>query len=74
MRSIGSRVAHVRVKIDDACPRGGVDKHCAIQAKLVRGGLVLAEERDPDAYAAIDRAVGALKRGMSRRMGRRKRR
>ena len=71
----GARVEHVRVTIDDENgPRGGVDKHCAIRAKLVRGGVVLAEERDPDSYAAIGRAVGTLKRAMAKQVDRRKRR
>lgn len=70
----GPRVAYVRVKIDDDRSRGSEDKHCAIQAKLVRGGVVMAEERDRDYYAAIDRAVGTLKRAMARRVERRKRR
>lgn len=75
LHRFGSRVAHVRVKIDDDNgPRGGVDKHCTIHAKLVRGGLIIAEDRDRDGYAAIDRAVGTLKRAMAKRVERRKRR
>lgn len=66
------RVQAVSVRLtDDNGPRGGVDKACRLRVHLRGAGLVRVEELDSDLYAAVDRAVARLARGVSRALQRR---
>jgi ribosome hibernation promoting factor len=49
-------------------PRGGVDKHCEMRARLLGAREVRVRERDHDLYRAIARAAGALGRGVVREL------
>lgn len=66
------RVQAVSVRLtDDNGPRGGVDKACRLRVHLRGAGLVRVEELDSDLYAAVDRAVARLARGVARALQRR---
>ena len=67
----GRRVARVTVRVTDVNgPRGGPDKACRVDAALENGGRVHIDERDLDAYAAIDRAAHRLGHTVARRLER----
>jgi len=55
-------------------PRGGEDKHCRVQVLLATGGSLVIEDRDADAYVAIDRTMGRMKRVVTEHLRRRRRR
>jgi hypothetical protein len=61
----------VRV-IDVNGPRGGVDQLCLIKVVLSVLPSVVVERRRPQAQAAIDAAIGAVERAVTRRLGRRR--
>lgn len=70
----GPRIAAVYVKVEDANgPRGGMDKHCAVRARLHRGGFIMATDRDTTYYGALDRAIGKLKSSVTKKLGQTKR-
>jgi len=54
-------------------PRGGIDKMCRFDARLVRGPVQRVEDVDHDLYAAIDRAAGRLGRSVARAVERNRR-
>lgn len=65
----GERVERVTVRVADVNgPRGGPDKACSLDAALRAGGSVHIDERDLDAYAAIDRAAHRLGHTVARRL------
>ncbi|MFT3917213.1 MAG: HPF/RaiA family ribosome-associated protein [Anaeromyxobacteraceae bacterium] len=67
----GNRVARVTVRVADVNgPRGGPDKACRVNAALRTGHRVHIDERDLDAYAAIDRAAHRLGHTVARRLER----
>lgn len=67
LRRIDGRVRNLTVRLGDKNgPRGGADKLCRIDAELHPLGHVTLEECDRDAYAAIDRASGRLRRAVIR--------
>lgn len=48
-------------------PRGGVDKRCSVHVVLKGRPDVVGEDTDADMYAAIDRAMDRVARGVERR-------
>ncbi len=59
----GAQVRKVRgVLSDENGPKGGVDKRCQLEARCGDLGVILAEVRDTDVYAAISRAAERLGR------------
>ena len=61
------RIRRVTVQIVDVNgPRGGEDKVCRIEARLLPTGSTFVEDRDADLYAAIDRAADRAARSVSR--------
>jgi len=67
----GRRVTGVSVWIsDENGPKGGIDKRCAIAARLKGAGEVRVEEVGAELWFAIDCAAGRLHRAVSRRIER----
>jgi ribosomal subunit interface protein len=67
----GEHVTRVTVRVADVNgPRGGPDKVCRVEAALHGGVRVVIDERDLDAYVAIDRAAHRLNRSVARRLTR----
>jgi ribosome hibernation promoting factor len=61
------RILRVTVQIVDLNgPRGGEDKSCRIEVRLLPTGRVFVEDTDADLYAAIDRAVDRVARSVLR--------
>ena len=66
LNHLSARVRSVALRLrDENGPKGGRDKRCVAEARLVQGGTVLVEARDEDLYAAISRVSDRL----SRRVG-----
>ncbi|HRJ48546.1 MAG TPA: HPF/RaiA family ribosome-associated protein, partial [Opitutaceae bacterium] len=55
------RVVHVCLS-DENGPKGGADQRCLMEARMTPGRGVVAEDRDPDLYAAVSRAAERLGR------------
>lgn len=51
---------------DDNGPRGGTDKRCRLDVRVRAAGSVIVDDRDPDLYAAIDRAADRIGRAVAR--------
>jgi putative sigma-54 modulation protein len=67
------RIEQLTVRVEDVNgPRGGVDKECAIIARLVPRGRLRVEERDLDLYLAVGRATDRLGRSVAREVRRRR--
>ena len=62
----GSRVGQVTVRIGDG--PGGCQ--CRISTEILAFGRVAVEEKDPDLFAAIDRATGRIGRLFGRELER----
>jgi putative sigma-54 modulation protein len=52
--------------VDDNGPRGGADKRCRLDVRVRAAGPVIVDDRDPDLYAAIDRAADRIGRAVAR--------
>ena len=63
----GSRVGQVTVRV---AADGPAHSSCRIAAEIVPFGRVTVEERDPDLFAAIDRATGRIGRLFGRELER----
>lgn len=65
------RVTHVTVRMgDENGPRGGIDKFCRIQIKLLDAAPVHISDCGPELYAVIDRASDRSTRTVSKRLER----
>ena len=65
------RPLRVNVRLSDINgPRGGEDKHCAIQVRV--GGLpdIVVEDTEADLYAAVNRATERVARTLRRKLQR----
>jgi ribosome-associated translation inhibitor RaiA len=61
------RLLAVAVRVDDLNgPRGGSDKLCRIRVRLRGTNEVLAEDRSPDVFAALDRAADRVRFAVAR--------
>lgn len=68
VRHFGDRIVSIQIRLADLNgPRGGIDKLCRIQVHGRALNLVV-EDKDIDAFAAIDRAVHRLRRALDRRL------
>lgn len=63
----GSRVGQVTVRIGEDGPG---ERECRISTELLPFGRVAVEEKDPDLFAAIDRATGRIGRLFGRELER----
>ena len=63
----GSRVGQVTVRIGEDGPG---ECECRISTELLPFGRVAVEEKDPDLFAAIDRATGRIGRLFGRELER----
>lgn len=60
-------IGRVTVRLRDLNgPRGGLDKQCSIEARLLRRRKCVVEETGSDLYVAIDRAADRLGRQIAR--------
>lgn len=50
-------------------PKGGVDKHCRLEARPRGSEPVVVEHQDEDLYACVTRAAGKLEKALARRRG-----
>lgn len=67
----GDRIQRVGVRLgDENGPRGGVDKFCRIQVRLVDAPAAVIEDVSADLYAAIDRAAERVGRVVDRNLQR----
>ena len=63
---LSSHVHRVTVHLDDLNgPRGGVDKTCRIDVRLLPTGSVFAGAKDADLFTAVDRAADRVARSVS---------
>jgi putative sigma-54 modulation protein len=61
------RILRVTVRfVDLNGPRGGVDKECRIEIRLLPTGSIYVEDRDANLYAAFDRAADRVARSVAR--------
>jgi putative sigma-54 modulation protein len=64
---LSPRILRVTVQIVDLNgPRGGEDKACRIEVRLLPTGSIFVEDTDADLYAAVDRAADSAARSVSR--------
>lgn len=64
---LSPRIQRVTVRLVDLNgPRGGRDKSCRIEVRLLPAGRVFVEERDANLYAAVVRATDRVARSVSR--------
>lgn len=50
-------------------PKGGVDKHCRLEARPRGSEPVVVDHQDEDAYNGISRAAAKLEKALERRRG-----
>ncbi len=67
------RITHVSVHVEDVNgPRGGRDKHCMVKVSVGGATASLAQGRDRNLFALVNRvsacAAGATLKGMKRRL------
>lgn len=68
---VSHRINTVWVRLEDTNgPKGGLDKRCRIKVAGGGGWLVMIEEHDSDAYAAVERAAGRAGRAVERTLER----
>jgi putative sigma-54 modulation protein len=61
------RILRVTVRVIDLNgPRGGEDKNCRIEIRLLSTGSIFVEDTDADLYVAVDRAADRAERSVSR--------
>jgi putative sigma-54 modulation protein len=53
-------------------PRGGLDKHCRIVAKMRHLGTLVIEDTDQDFYIAVNRAADRIGRSVARTLDRKR--
>ncbi len=69
----GDRVGRVTVSLEDLNgPRGGLDQHCRIGVGLVPSGEVMAEARDFEVVAAVNRTAERIERRLRNELDRRR--
>jgi ribosome-associated translation inhibitor RaiA len=68
-----NRIGRLTARIDDVNgPRGGIDKLCCINAKLIPTGTVVMHAVDANAVVAIDRVADRIARAVRRKLERRR--
>ncbi len=65
-------ISRVVVRLTDVNgPRGGVDKSCGIEVRLIGTSAIAIDETQADLYVAIDHAAERTGRTLDRRLARR---
>ncbi len=65
-------VTRLTVRLSDINgPRGGDDKRCLVEMRLMAASAVVIEDTEADVYLAIDRAAERAGRTLARRLARR---
>ena len=68
-----NRIGRLTTRIDDVNgPRGGIDKLCCINARLIPTGTVVMHAVDANAVVAIDRVADRIARAVRRKLQRRR--
>ncbi len=66
------RIDRVDVGLSDINgPKGGVDKHCRIVARIRSLGSVVVEDQDQDFFTVVDRAADRIGRAVHRSIDKR---
>lgn len=66
----GDWLTRVEVFVNDVNgPKGGVDKHCRLEARPRGTEPVVVDHQDEDAYKSVTRAAGKLEKALDRRRG-----
>ena len=74
LRRLGTAVPRARVMLTDINgPRGGVDKHCLLEVKTDKAGLVVISSRASDWRTALDESLDRLVRALTRALQRQRR-
>ena len=69
--SIHPKVGRIAIRLtDDNGPRGGQDKRCQVRVSVRGARGVVIEDREPDLYVAISRAIDRAGRTVARRLAR----
>ena len=72
LRRLGAIVPRVKVMFTDINgPRGGVDKHCLLEVKTEKSGLLVIASLASDWRTALDEGLARLVRGLTRTLHRR---
>ena len=68
-----NRIGRLTTRIDDVNgPRGGIDKLCCINARLIPTGTLVMHAVDANAVVAIDRVADRIARAVRRKLERRR--
>lgn len=66
----GDWLTRVEVFVKDVNgPKGGIDKHCRMEARPRGSEPVVIDHQDKDAYICMTRAAGKLEKALERRRG-----
>lgn len=69
-RRFGDWLTRTEVFIKDINgPKGGVDKHCTLEARPRGSEPVVIDHQDEDVYTCVTRAAGKLEKALARRRG-----
>ena len=71
LRRLGAIVPRVKVMFTDINgPRGGVDKHCLLEVKTEKSGVLVISSLARDWRTALDEGLDRLVRGLTRTLHR----
>ena len=71
LRRLGAVVPRAKVKFTDVNgPRGGVDKHCLLEVKTEKAGVLVISSLASDWRTALDEGLGRLVRALTRALHR----
>lgn len=71
LRRLGTVVPRAKVMFTDINgPRGGVDKHCLLEVKTDKAGLLVISSRASDWRTALDESLERLVRALTRALQR----
>lgn len=71
LRRLGTAIPRARVMFTDINgPRGGVDKHCLLEVKTDKAGLLVISSRACDWRTALDESLDRLVRALTRALQR----
>lgn len=67
----GGRIRQVTIRLSDVNgPRGGRDKSCHVEVRLIPGARIIVGDTESDLYAAINSAIERSVRAVSRQLAR----
>ncbi|MDZ7920326.1 HPF/RaiA family ribosome-associated protein [Rhodoferax sp.] len=71
LRRLGAVVPRAKVMLTDVNgPRGGVDKHCLLEVKTEKAGVLVISSLASDWRTALDEGLGRLVRALKRALHR----